>query len=475
LKVRFALLVALAAVLGLPGATSGGSYAPPPGDVFPVWSPDGTRIAYLSGRGVAALVLVSPDGSRETRLLEPIPSTGAYADPTRIALSPDWRWAAVVRYTGDPAFALSVVRIDGSEERRLALASYGPRPAWSPDSRRIALRMADGTLASVGIDGGAPVRLAPEGGAVAWSPDGTRIAYVGGTPEDRSLHVVDANGRNDIVVAGLGMQLEPEWSPDGGRIAFLTRAAPEGPFVFAIVSSDGSALKTYDAGPGVSNSDAYTWTPDGRALVYAQDATQGLFRLDLDSGVTRRLTAFGGTPALSPDGARVAFAAGGECRDRSGIYVATVAGRGVTRITNDCRIVGTNREDVLRGTPLADVLVGLAGDDRLVARDPGYMGDTLLGGGGNDVLVGAYQPDTLRGGQGQDRLLGGKSADSLDGGSGRDWIDGQRGRDLLYAQDGSVDTVRCGTNDLGRVPERDEAWVDRVDRVDGCEVVHRRR
>jgi Ca2+-binding RTX toxin-like protein len=82
--------------------------------------------------------------------------------------------------------------------------------------------------------------------------------------------------------------------------------------------------------------------------------------------------------------------------------------------------------------------------------------------------------DILRGGRGDDRLRGGNSQDVLEGGPGRDWIDGQRGLDHVYARDGRRDTVLCGTNVRRHTVERDEVWVDRLDRVaSDCEVVHR--
>jgi hypothetical protein len=58
---------------------------------------------------------------------------------------------------------------------------------------------------------------------------------------------------------------------------------------------------------------------------------------------------------------------GGECRDRTGIYVAGVDGRRAARLTNDCRVIGTERGDVITGTALADIIVGLGGNDRLRA------------------------------------------------------------------------------------------------------------
>ena len=449
-------------------AASGGSYAPPPGDSYPSWSPDGSRIAFLTGRGSLALAVVSADGSNETRLVD-AGGIGFFPDPTSVALSPDWQWVATTR-----SGRLLAVRADGTATKDLAPVSYGATPAWSPDSARLAFRLSDGTLAVARLDGGSPEPIAPGGTALAWSPDGRRLVYAGGSPADLDIHVVDSDGDRDVVLAGgPGAQLEPRWSPDGRGIAFLTQVDSGEPFVLAVVRADGTGLRTY-LGPGVGNPGTFAWTPDGKALVFARRATQGLFRVDLASGQARRLTTLGGTPAVSPDGTRIAFSAGGECRDRTGIYVGLGDGTRVRRVTNDCRIYGTARGDVVRGTPLADILVGLGGDDRLLARDPAYVGDTLLGGDGDDVLLGAIRSDILRGGRGNDRLRGGNSQDELEGGPGRDLLDGQRGLDAIHARDGSRDTVVCGTNIRRHTVERDEVWADRLDRVaPDCEVVHR--
>jgi hypothetical protein len=63
------------------------------------------------------------------------------------------------------------------------------------------------------------------------------------------------------------------------------------------------------------------------------------------------------------------------------------------------RIVGSARNDSLRGTPKADILDGRGGNDKLL----GLAGDdVLLGGPGRDILVGGQGRDTLRCGLGND-------------------------------------------------------------------------
>ncbi len=388
-------------------------------------------------------------------------------DRNDAALSPDWRWVAATRRDGVES-VLTIERLDGSGDAT-SLATSGDRPAWSPDSRRVAFGTPDHMLVTVSVDGSDLVRLTRGGFDFAWSPDGERIAFVGG----RGIHVVDADGENEKVVGRGPGVAQPTWSPDGSKIAFVAQRRARGSYGIGVVASDGSGRRTYP-GPGGTSRDSFTWTRNGHAILYARNVDEGIFGLELDTGRTLRLTSFGGAPALSPDGLRIAFATGGECRDRTAVHVATVTGKRVTRLTNSCRVLGTRHDDVLRGTGLADVLVGLGGHDRLLAL-ASYMGDTLLGGDGDDVLVGDSRDDVLRGGRGADRLVGGRSSDLLVGGSGVDVLHGQRGRDSIEARDGERDVVTCGTNDGGN-PERDEVWADRLDRIShDCEIVHRSR
>jgi serralysin len=107
-------------------------------------------------------------------------------------------------------------------------------------------------------------------------------------------------------------------------------------------------------------------------------------------------------------------------------------GLGVGTILNDdlspnvsCTISGTNKDDVIVGTPGNDVICGSNGDD------------TIHGLGGNDVLIGSNGQDTLIGGDGNDLLLGGNGRDSLDGGNGNDTLRGGNGRDVLVGGPGS--------------------------------------
>lgn len=456
-----AAILMLAAFCSLSAVTagSGGSYAPPPGDDGPVWSPDASTIAYRSRRLPNALRVVHPDGSGDRAL------AGLWPPPffTRpvYAFSPDWRWVA---FGGQE---LLVGRPDTEERGSLGAMLPWTRPAWSPEGDRLAYARADGVYV-VRRDGSGPVRVSRrQTGELAWSPDGRWITFATSTGERSELVITaaDGSGERDLT-ASMPAGIAPVFSPDGSRIAFLSSSPEEGTRIGVLTLADG---RVQHLGPATQSSLA--WSPDGRTL-YASGG--GILAYDVATGRGRVIARFGRDAVVSPDGAWLAFSGGGICTDRDGIHVLHVANGTVRRLTNDCTIRGTPGRDRLRGTGLADVLLGLGGDDVLIGFGAGYVGDRLYGGAGDDVLVGTGQNDVLDGGPGRDRLNGGVSGDAVSGGPGRDVVDGGGGQDVVDADDGQADTVSCGTNRGRRTPERDTGFLDRFDRGGGdCELLYR--
>jgi Ca2+-binding RTX toxin-like protein len=98
-------------------------------------------------------------------------------------------------------------------------------------------------------------------------------------------------------------------------------------------------------------------------------------------------------------------------------------------------VVGGNGNDVLVGNGGPNTLVGGEGND--VVRGGGGP-DSMSGSGGNDSLTGEAGPDQLMGGEGADRVDGGKGDDTFDSGQlidDPDTIVGGKGEDLMdYSQ-----------------------------------------
>ena len=202
----------------------------------PVWSHDGTRIAYVRGQDDedghwrSHIWTVNADGSHNNQRTD-----GDHRDawPT---WSPDGKRIAFERYTGSGRDA-DGDRLD-SDRHIVVMTSYGnkPRalrpgdsweqsPAWSPDGSRLAYET-DGFLVVSDIDGANAQRVQTAvyyGGGLSWSPDGARIAFVRGDGEQTSIVISDITGLGEEVVFDEGLRtLAPRWSPDGQRIAFHT-------------------------------------------------------------------------------------------------------------------------------------------------------------------------------------------------------------------------------------------------------------
>lgn len=96
--------------------------------------------------------------------------------------------------------------------------------------------------------------------------------------------------------------------------------------------------------------------------------------------------------------------------------------------------------DQLRGTPAADVIVALGGNDQI----SGLGGNDLIcSGAGNDTVEGGKGNDTLKGRKGKDLLHGQSGKDVLKGGDGSDVLKGGKGKDKLYGEKGN-DTLKGG-------------------------------
>jgi Ca2+-binding RTX toxin-like protein len=290
------------------------------------------------------------------------------------------------------------------------------------------------------------------------------IAYV----RTVDIHVVKADGTDDVnLTPGSAYgAAQPVWSPDGTRLAYWRSDGTN--VLLAVTRIDGRAT-LYPIAGGVTNG-AIVWAPDGRTVFgYGQS---GLVGIDLRTGKRHTLVGIDNA-VFAPGGGRIAYAAGGECRDRVGIYVANANGTDRRRLTNSCRVVGTAGPDRLHGS-FSQVVLGLAGDDILYADDTYYFfdGDSLYGGPGDDRLVGGFGQDILNGGPGNDVISGGASADIITGGPGNDRIDGGGGGDTIYAKDGRRDVIDCGKNGYGRAG-RDTVYADTIDVISHCEIVHR--
>ena len=189
-------------------------------DMDPDWSPDGTKIAFVSDRNDAAyqIYVMDADGKNQIRLT------------------------------------------DGPDAKR--------EPDWSPDGGKIAFTVRDGInhFEVMDADGQNRVRYEDRTIQPSWSPDGQQIAFVSSKDEGNEIYVMDADGQGlERVTHDLVHKENPSFSPDGARIAYW--GEEEGFYHIYVVGVDGKNLKRLTHNQ--ENHRDPACSPDGGVIAYA--------------------------------------------------------------------------------------------------------------------------------------------------------------------------------------------------------------
>jgi serine/threonine protein kinase len=209
-------------------------------DMLPVWSPDGKRLAYVTGslpgrQGQRTLTISAADG---TGILQTFPCAGdpgTYCEPTD--WSPDGRHL-IVNVFGARGRDVWTVAVDGDGSTRPLLAEpYSERDARvSPDGRWISYVSDESGRPEVSVRNvsGSPTRtiVSGDGGEQpVWRSDGAEIFFV--DPRGRLRSVPVRGTRDGLLEFGLPVELTvpalgvAHWghnydvSPDGRRIYFM--------------------------------------------------------------------------------------------------------------------------------------------------------------------------------------------------------------------------------------------------------------
>lgn len=206
---------------------------------------------------------------------------------------------------------IAVVEADGQELTMVTRnGSLNLSPAWGPGGRVGYMSYLRDNVDWV-VDG-RPFSSRPGlNAAGAWSPDGRFLAISLASAANSDLYLLD--GRTGAPVRRLthdqGADTSPTWSPDGTRIAFVSDRTRT-PQVWITEAKGGKAWRV-SRGGYVTSPD---WSPSGETLVYTimtGSNSFAIFRRDLDTGVTRRVSPLGlsaESPQLSPDGRYIVFA-----------------------------------------------------------------------------------------------------------------------------------------------------------------------
>jgi len=188
---------------------------------FPSWSADGSRIVFIATvNGANEYWVMDADGANAYPITRPLPSLSS-GFPLGASFSPDG--TRVVYGDGN---GLAIVPTDGSLQST-TLTDRGGAPAWSPDGTKIAFN---------DLAAGAPAIffVRPDGthlGPLAkshydfdpdWAPDGGSLVFLhGDAGHSGKLFTQDANGSNRGLLANVGRDVHrPVFTPDGTALEY---------------------------------------------------------------------------------------------------------------------------------------------------------------------------------------------------------------------------------------------------------------
>ena len=291
------------------------------------WSPNGKRIAYVSGN----IQFVQPEASFGNLAASTIWVMSAdggapvlISDRSHLNMSPVW--------APDGEHVLFVSTLGGSRDIYSQAVKGNGQPTGSPVRFTTGLNphsmslSADGrTLVYSAFNMTSNVWSAPLHGADPIAPSAMRqitfgkqtIEELGASTDGRWLtYDSNLNGNGDIykvpVSGGEPQQLTrdpaddfaPHWSPDGTEIAF--HSFRNGNRDIFIISADGSRTETVVAKPNQKLMPR--WSPDGRSITYWSypDSVFVVSRTATGWGEPK-LMGQGTGPEFSPDGTRLAF------------------------------------------------------------------------------------------------------------------------------------------------------------------------
>ena len=215
----------------------------------PAWSPDGSRLAYVSFDQKKPIVVVQNLAQGTTRIVANF--RGNNSAP---AWSPDGRYLAVALSKDGLTQVYRIPATGGDAERLTESAGIDTQPNYSPDGQWISFTSDRGgspQIYRMAASGGQATRLTFEGTynvGPRYSPDGKSMAFVqrdGARYRIASLEL--ATGQVTVLTDGI-LDDSPSYAPNGKMILYEAQVGGRGQL--AAVSGDGRVRQRLTSAAG---------------------------------------------------------------------------------------------------------------------------------------------------------------------------------------------------------------------------------
>jgi len=318
----------------------GGVVAPLiPGALFPAWSPDGSKLAFvLRKQGKRDALATSASNGSDVRVI--LQGDDVYPFLGRPSWSPDGTLLAVTRSRGGVKDEIWIVPAKGGRAAQLTKdapgqASYAP--VFTPEGRGVVHSSNRGGASNLwwqSLDARPPIQLTTGPGTdtlPSVARNGT-IAFLNSRSRNLLLLYSLLNGTTTTILSDTSRLWAPAFSPDGHEIAY-SRDEPDGLWHLWLVPAIGGSARQLTAG---NVPEIYPrFTPDGSEIIFNTWGAEPfrLWRIPSRGGPAKPLSAPGsGSDALgdvSPDGSSIVFT---RTENKvSHLYVASADGRGEPR------------------------------------------------------------------------------------------------------------------------------------------------
>ncbi|HYD81759.1 MAG TPA: Tol-Pal system beta propeller repeat protein TolB [Paucimonas sp.] len=211
--------------------------------ISPSWSPDGTKVAYVSFEQKKPIVYVQNLITTQRTVIANF--KGSNSAPN---WSPDGSKLAVA-LSREGLTQIFIVNADGTGLRRLTSSdSIDTEPQFAPDGQTIYFtsdRSGGPQIYRINVNGGQPQRVTFSGSyniSPRISPDGKTLAYIARRDGKFQLHALDLATNQELRLSDTAKDESPSFSPNGKYIMYATETGRR--LTLAVVSVDGRVKQT---------------------------------------------------------------------------------------------------------------------------------------------------------------------------------------------------------------------------------------